>query len=494
MVESPSSGTAEAGQRPVVAWLGGGAVQHITTSCAHVFIAADRVLKMKRAIRLPFLDFSTLDLREAACRAELDLNRRTAPALYRRVVAITRDGDGFALDGAGEAVEWAVEMGRFDQDLLFDRLLARGALDRATVADLARRVATFHAQAPADRSGDGAQRVGEIIASNAATFAQHGVLPPDRVAALTRQSEAALARVAALLDARAAAGCVRHCHGDLHLRNIVLLDGVPTPFDALEFSPRMATIDMLYDLAFLLMDLVHRARHDLANAALNAWLEESGDEGGLAALPLLMSVRAAVRAHVEAGSGAPDRANAYLERALALLEAPPARLVAVGGLSGSGKSTLARGLAPDFGAAGAVLLRSDVIRKHLAGVAPTDRLPSSSYTPAGSAAVYAELTRRAAALLAQGQGVVADAVFARPEERAAIAALTPDFTGLWLQAPPETLRQRVTDRRDDASDATAAVVDRQLDYDIGPLDWTVLDSAGGAAAVLEAARKHLRRG
>lgn len=485
---------AESAQKPLVAWLAGQAGEHVTTSCAHVFLAGDRVLKIKRAIRLPFLDFSTLDLREKACRAELALNRRTAPDLYRRVVAITRDGSGFAVDGAGDPVEWAVEMGRFDQDCLFDRLLARGALDRDTVADLARRVAAFHGGAPADRGGDGAQRVADIIASNAATFAQGGTLPVDQVADLTRRSQAALTRVAGLLDARAAAGFVRHCHGDLHLRNIVLLDGVPTPFDALEFSPRMATIDVLYDLAFLLMDLVHRARRDLANAALNAWLEASGDEGGLAALPLLMSVRAAVRAHVEAGSGAPERAQAYLDRALALLDAPPARLVAVGGLSGSGKSTLARALAPDFGAAGAVLLRSDVIRKHLAGVAPTDRLPAASYTPASSAAVYAELGRRAAALLAQGQSVVADAVFAKPEERAAIAALSAGFAGLWLQAPPAILRQRVTDRRDDASDANAAVVDRQLDYDLGPLDWTVLDSAGGAAAVLKAAREIVHPG
>jgi predicted kinase len=300
-----------------------------------------------------------------------------------------------------------------------------------------------------------------------------------------------------LLDARAESGHVRRCHGDLHLRNVVLLDGQPTLFDAIEFNDAIACIDVFYDLAFLLMDLDHRDLRPFANLVLNRYLQQRDECAALPLLPLLLSMRAAVRAKVAASLEAiadndtgkakqRNEAGVYFRRALDYLNPPPPRLVAVGGLSGSGKATLARALAPENGAApGALHLRSDVLRKQLAGVAELERLPAAAYSAEATAAVYAELARRAAQGLAAGQSVVVDAVFARPEERADIEAVAQTvgtgFTGLWLAADRSVLTARVQGRRSDASDADARVVERQLTYDLGVIAWQRLPSSRPAS-------------
>jgi len=287
---------------------------------------------------------------------------------------------------------------------------------------------------------------------------------------------------------------VRHCHGDLHLRNIVEIDGSPVLFDALEFDDRLATIDVLHDLAFLLMDLGKRGLKPHANAVLNAYLDAERDTGnlvGLAALPLFLSMRAAVRAKVEllrASMAAPDRAGpvreearAYFDLAAKFLAPVAPRLIAIGGLSGSGKSVVARAIAPHIGAfPGAVHVRSDVERKRLFGVRPLERLPPDAYTMEVTKQVYAACRKRALMALEGGQAVIVDAVHARPEEREALAALAAGmgvpFTGLWLEAPAKILRDRVAARTGDVSDATAQVVDVQLGYDIGPQSFEVIDA------------------
>jgi predicted kinase len=298
-----------------------------------------------------------------------------------------------------------------------------------------------------------------------------------------------------LLERRASAGFVRHCHGDLHLRNIVELDGAPVLFDAIEFDDRLATIDVLYDLAFLLMDLGKRRLHAHANLLLNAYLEHevgTGDLVGLATLPLFLSMRAAIRAKVELlraplmrsteAKAARSEARAYFDLARKFLAPAEPRLIAIGGLSGSGKSAVSRAIAPFIGAfPGAVHVRSDVERKRLFGVAPTERLSTSAYAPEISDYVYAICRKRALMALQGGQAVIVDAVHAKPEEREAIAALAAKmrvpFTGLWLEASPEVMRERVASRSGDVSDATPNIVNIQLSYELGPRGFAEIDAS-----------------
>ncbi len=363
-----------------------GVVQRIDTHVSALFLADERAYKLKRAVRLPFLDFSTLAAREAACRAELAVNRRTAPTLYLGLAAVVRRADGgLALageDDPGPVVDWLVVMRRFGQDGLFDRLAPAGAIPREEAEALADGIAAFHEAAPPRPGWGGAAGLARTLESNHACFLDHaaeGTFGYDAVRDLMAQSRASLAAQAALLDRRRDQGLVRHCHGDLHLGNICRFEGRPLLFDAIEFNEEFAFIDVLYDLAFLLMDLWARGLRDLASWIFNRYLENRPDLEGLAALPLMLSMRAAIRAHISAemarGAAAAEaealraRAHRYFSLARRFLAPPPPRLVAVGGFSGSGKSRLARDLAPLLGAApGAVVLRTDVIRKRLAGV------------------------------------------------------------------------------------------------------------------------------
>jgi predicted kinase len=297
-----------------------------------------------------------------------------------------------------------------------------------------------------------------------------------------------------LLRARAQGGFVRHCHGDLHLRNIVEINGGPVLFDAIEFDDSLATIDVLYDLAFLLMDLGKRGLITHANAVLNAYLEHEGSTTnliGLAALPLFLSMRAAIRAKVEmlrantaaeTAEAARIEVRSYFDLARCFLTPTLPRLIGIGGLSGSGKSAISRAIAPCIGAfPGAVHIRSDVERKRLFGVAPTERLPESAYAPAVSDEVYAICRKRALMALGGGQAVIVDAVHAKQDEREALAVLASEmgvpFAGLWLEAPPEVMRQRIARRTSDASDATPAVIDAQLKYEIGKQNFQVLNAS-----------------
>jgi aminoglycoside phosphotransferase family enzyme len=487
---------------------GGGVdkVERVDTHISALFLAGDRVYKLKRAVRFPYLDFSSLALRRVACEAEVALNRRTAPTLYLGMVAVTRGADGrLALDGAGEPIEWLVVMRRFDQDTLFDRMAERGALTASHMEQLAEAIARFHRAAEIKRDVGGAAGVKRATDGNARAFAE---APPEvfdaaRIDRLVEATRRALGAAAPVLNARARDGFVRHCHGDLHLRNICLVDGKPTLFDALEFDEDLATIDVLYDLAFLLMDLGYRELGALACVTFNRYLEETEDHGGLAALPLFLSSRAAIRAHVTASTvetAGPDKrdslaaaARRYLDLALDFLHPAPPRLVAVGGLSGTGKSTLARALAPFVGPfPGAVVLRSDVIRKELAGVDRLTKLGEEGYGAAMTRRVYDTLRDRARTILAAGHAVIADAVYARPEERSALRdaarAAGEPFAGLWLEASAETLETRVAERAADASDATVAVLRRQRDYDLGAIDWHRIDAGGLPDATLARAR------
>jgi aminoglycoside phosphotransferase family enzyme/predicted kinase len=503
-------------QTPVVEFLsapathGGAAVERIDTHASVVVLAGERAYKLKRAVRFDYLDFSTADRRRAMCEAEVRLNRRTAPALYRGVLAVTREPGGrFALGGSGGAVDWVVEMNRFPQDALFDRLASAGGLGLDLMPPLATAIAGFHRAAEPRRDHGGTAGMSWVIEGNAAGFAEFGAtcLDPaaaDRVTAAARRE---LERRADTLDRRRQTGLVRQCHGDLHLRNIVLVDGTPTLFDGVEFDDEIACTDVLYDLAFLLMDLWRRGLPRHANVVSNQYLRETADVEGLSLLPLFLSCRAAVRAKTSATAAQlqPDAtrrgelekaAREYLAMAETLLHPPRPRLVAVGGFSGSGKSTLALALAPTIAAVpGAVVLRSDAIRKQLSGVPLLQRLGPEGYAADVSARVYARLAEEAAQVLRAGHGVVVDAVFARPADRQAIesvaAAASVPFAGLWLEAPEPVLIARTAGRRNDASDADGAVVRKQRAVDTGEIGWSRLDASGSPASVMASAAARL---
>lgn len=256
---------------------GGGEVRRFDTHVSAVFLAGDRALKVKRAVRFPFLDYSSLAQRRAACEAELTVNRPFAPDIYRGVVPITRGADGrLAIDGGGEVIEWAVEMRRFDETRTLDRLADAGGIDAALADALGRAIATAHASALAVDAVPWLAAVDTFIEQNDATFRERpDLFAAEAAAALAQASRRALAGLRPLLLERGRHGLVRCGHGDLHLGNIALIDGKPVAFDAIEFDPLIAAGDVLYDLAFLLMDLVERKLPAAANIVLNRYLAET---------------------------------------------------------------------------------------------------------------------------------------------------------------------------------------------------------------------------
>lgn len=497
------------GQQRVIDFLsdpaghGGDRVETIRTHGAYIFLAGDCAIKLKRAVKFPYMDFSTIAKRQAVCEAELRLNRRTAPTLYRSVTAITEDArGGLALGGEGRVLDWVVIMDRFDQATLFDRLAESGALTVPLMESLADEIARFHASADVAADIDLPAEMRDVVHGNTANLRQWS---PSAFsgAAVDRLDAACAAKIEThrdLLRRRAGGGFVRRCHGDLHLRNVCLVEGVPTLFDCLEFSERLATIDVAYDLAFLLMDLEHRGLRWASNRVLNRYLARTADYACLPLLPLYMSVRAAVRAHVSAAADQCDEACAYFRLALGLLDPVPPRLVAVGGLSGSGKSTLAAALAPAFGRApGAVILRSDVLRKQLAEVDLFETLPPDAYTQDQSDAVYTRLGECCRSALAAGFAAVADAVFGRDAERQAIADVAAvvdvPFQGLWLEIAAEEQQRRLAARTADVSDATPSVGKRQRAMADPVRDWDRIDAGRNPQEALAAAQTVvLRRG
>ena len=343
-----------------------------------------------------------------------------------------------------------------------------------------------------EADAQGAGNIASVLRVNAEAFRESTVFAEADIARLDAAFEAALHTHAARLDARARAGNVRRCHGDLHLRNICLYEGRVRLFDCLEFNDALATVDVLYDLAFLAMDLWHRGLHAEASQVVNRYCDTAGQEDGYALLPFFMALRAAVRAHVtatqvESSEKERDRltknARAYFDLAERLLADRPARLVAVGGLSGSGKSTIAAGLAPHLGPApGARVISSDRTRKAMYHTAPDQPLPPEAYSAEVSGRVYSDIARRAGALLADGVTVIADAVHDRAGDRTRIGDVAADagvpFDGAWLEADPEALHARLETRESGASDADADVLNDQLARAPKSTDWQTVSTGG----------------
>ena len=472
----------------------GAPVEHVETHAAYVFLVNNRAFKVKKAVKLPYLDFSTPEKRKAVLEDELAINRVYAPELYLNVTEVR-----------GEPV---LVMRRFAAQALLSWRVAHHTLDDEIARELAETAAAAHGLAPRRDTPPGADIMLGLGAQISQAYTNAAdIFPAADTLEFHALYEEALHRFRTLLNRRGLEGLVRRCHGDMHCGNIIVEDGKPVLFDAIEFSEKIATIDVLYDLAFLLMDLWRHGERRAANIVLNRYLHLRRSEenlSGLALLPLFLSTRAGVRALVTAdlmheltvSRSLKLRGDAldYFRASIAYLKPSRPRLICIGGFSGTGKSTLAARLAPDIGAVpGALHLRSDLERKHQAGIGEFERLPNESYTPAAAAAVYHVLLERAEAALKAGHAVILDAVFASDAERRMAAALAlrlgVRFDGLWLKADPAVLKARVAARRNDASDATPDIVDRQLGYDLGTLNWLRVDASGGAAETLNSVRR-----
>jgi aminoglycoside phosphotransferase family enzyme/predicted kinase len=483
-------------------------VDVIETHISRVFMAGNRVLKLKRRVKFPYLDFSLIEQRKLNCLAEVTINKRTAPDLYKGVIPITMESSGtLALNGDGQVVDWLVEMARFDQDTLFDRLAREGRLTRLTMMKTADIISDFHDMAEVITGWSGADGIRRTLALNANSFSRScpDVFTRESLTHLNSKFDQRMDDVKSVLNQRSSAGLIRHCHGDLHLRNLCLFNDQPTLFDAIEFNDEFSHIDILYDLAFLLMDLDYEGHGEFANMVMNRYFDTSArsriDPGNFQVLPLFLSIRSAVRSHVDAAQALtlddPDlcekralAAKRYFEMADNYLDTKSPRLIAVGGLSGSGKSVFAQRLAPVISSApGARVVRTDVIRKNLAGQSLHSRLTESGYTPEMNKRTYDEFYAEIRKCLNEGQTVIADAVFSRPSERDRIKSISEElslpFGGLWLETPKEVLKERVASRKNDASDAGIAVVEQQSKYDLGHISWIKLDSSKSCEQTLK---------
>lgn len=495
---------------PAAYGLGEGVIERHETHGSIVFLAGDRAYKLKRSVRFPYMDYSTAAQRRRMCEAELAVNRRLAPELYLGTVPVLKSNDGSLRIGGegGSAVEWLVVMRRFDQAMLLEAMRRRNALDEPLMRALGERIAEFHLNAERRPEYGGAGAIAAVIDENRNLL---GKALPDqaaKVGQLDRMARERLHDLHPLLDARRSSGFVRRCHGDLHLNNICVYENRPVPFDAIEFRDDFAYIDVLYDLALLLMDLDRHGLVGHANILFNRYLERTGDYEGLAALPLFLSCRAAMRAHVLLAMASFDpegrtprrvaEAARLLDLAITYLRPRRRGLVAIGGVSGTGKSTIAAMAAPHLGdTPGAIVIRTDIVRKTLWGAEELERLPPEAYEAQVTQRAYRTVAARAKAALGAGFFVIADAVFGSPQERAQIEAAASKcnarFCGIWLGAPSPLLERRLLDRRNDASDATAAVLRSQLGHIRPPDDWVHVDAGGDRADVLAKALKIVQR-
>jgi aminoglycoside phosphotransferase family enzyme/predicted kinase len=456
------------------------------THISIVWLAGPYAYKVKKPVEMGFLDFSTLDKRRHFCEEEVRLNRRLAPTVYLGVVPVTRNAAGVRLEGEGEVIEWAVKMERLPDHATLEQRLQRGEVTSALVISLARKIAGFHDHA---ESGPHIAAFGrfDVVAGNARENFDQSVSQVgstisqavfDRLRALTDET---LIRHRSLIEARAERGLPRDTHGDLHLDHVYLFPDREPPddlviIDCIEFNERFRFADPVADTSFLAMDLLFHGRGDLAEVFSQSYLEAAGDQEGRALLPFYTAYRAAVRGKVEgfellekevpAGerAAALARARAHWLLALGQLEEPGRKpcLVLVGGLPGTGKSTLARGLAAQGNLS---LIRSDVVRKDLAGL--SEETPASSrfgegiYAPAWTARAYGECLHRADALLFEGKRVVVDATFAEEEKRRAFldaaARLCVPAILFLCRAEPQTVRLRLEHRHCDVSDADWSV-------------------------------------
>lgn len=461
-------------------------VELVQTHISWVLLAGEFAYKIKKPVKLPFLDFSTLAQRERCCQDELRLNRRFAPDLYLDVVGLFNTPHDPQWRGEGPPIEYAVKMRRFDERGRLDRLCARSELRPAHLSDLADTLVAFHARATPAPPGSHWGTASAVIAPARDNFTDLLRLLPDadlaaRLQDLQTWTEAQFKQLAPLMDARQQAGRVRECHGDLHLANLVLIDQQVRMFDCIEFNDELRWIDVASEIAFTYVDLLAHQQAGLANWFVNEVLSRSGDHEAAQVLRFYAVYRALVRAKVaaiRAGQTPPEdashsEARAYVALAERLVAPTPLRLVITHGLSGCGKTLASSALLQSDATASTLRLRSDVERKRLFGLAPAARSSSDPnagiYTTDAGARTYARLKELAESWLQAGWSVVVDAAFLKRAERDAFRTLARDtgaaFAILAPQATPAQLRTRILARNalgHDASEATLEVLAQQM--------------------------------
>jgi len=457
-------------------------IELIETHISWVVLTGDFAYKIKKPVDFGFLDFSTLEKRRAFCEQEIILNRRMAPGIYLDVVAISSIRGKLVISGTGRAMEYAVKMIQFPQSSQLDHMLLAGELNVEHMEPIARMLADFHQTVPvADNASDygSADMVYRPVEENFTQINQYMV--SGQYAAtlneLHQWSKSECARLRAVFKQRKRDGFVRECHGDMHLRNLVWLDGQPMAFDCIEFDPGLRWIDVICDMAFLVMDLHDRKESRLANRFLNSYLEVTGDYAGLSVLPFYLCYRALVRAKVDAlrleqpnvteheREQSSGEFESYIELATDYTRQHTSRLIIMRGLSASGKSTVSRHL---LDALGAIRIRSDIERKRLFNLERADSAPGKLdlYSEQATRDTYEKLAELAAGLIGHGYSVVVDAAFLEYEQRKRFQSLANrsgiPYTILETWAPDEVLRRRISNRKHDVSDADIAVLKNQL--------------------------------
>ncbi|MCR4346079.1 MAG: AAA family ATPase [Sulfuricaulis sp.] len=461
-------------------------IELVETHISWVFLTGTYAYKIKKPLNLGFLDFSTLEKRRFFCEEELRLNRRLAPSLYLEVVSITGSSSAPVLGATGKAIEYAVKMVQFPEAARLDRMLARGELFPEHVDRLAQELAEFHkriAIASADQPFGNPEHVLEPVTQNF-TQIRTRLEPHDQtqLRRLEIWSAMSFGELRKIFENRKHDGFVRECHGDAHLANMVWLDDRVTLFDCLEFSDNLRWIDVMSELAFLVMDLDDRGRSDLARRTLNVYFEQSGDYAGLSVFRFYQVYRALVRAKVacirlgqnglsdENKKQAREEYRSYAHLAERYTQPPPAALIITHGLSGSGKTWLSQQLLESLDA---IRVRSDIERKRLHGLAPSERsgsgIDSGIYSSDASQHTYARLAKLATMILRAGHTVIVDAAFLRRVQRDQLRAVADQehapFVILDLQTPENALHARLHQRRqqmNEASEAGLAVLQHQL--------------------------------
>jgi len=458
-------------------------IQVIQTHISWIFLTGDFAYKIKKPMNFGFLDFTTLEKRRHFCQEELRLNQRGAPDLYLAVIPITQTGETFHFQGSGQVVDYALKMRQFPQDSLLSRYFDRGELTADLIQRLARRVADYHRQAPTDPYVTSFGQVSQVRQAFDENYAQtRGFIGRAQTQAYfeTTQAytDAFFASQGSLFQARMEAGKIRECHGDLHLGNICYWQDRFYLFDCIEFNESFRYVDVMYDIAYGVMDLQVRQRPDLANGYLNTYLEWTGDWAGVLVLNIYLIRQSYVRAKVNSfllddpsasatdKAAAADRARSYYQLAWSYTQPQQGAIILMAGLSGSGKSTVARYLAQHYPAPfGAIHIRSDAVRKHLGGIPLLERGPDSLYTPAMTHKTYTHLLELGIPIAQAGYTVILDGKYDRQDLRhqamtAATQAGIP-IRILHCHLPEPLLRQRLQQRQGDIADATVDLVSQQ---------------------------------